>query len=275
MDDSGSQGPLTSESITTGLHTRVFGRTVITLGTVPSTNEFAKSLSPDEGPHGTVVTAEAQTSGRGRLGRHWVSPESKNLLVSILLRPNEADIMKCSLIPFVAAVAVANAIELETGLRVECKWPNDLLIGKKKVCGMLLESSMLGPHIEKLVLGIGVNVNQEEFSAEILPHATSLQLEKGREVNRASLLRHMLTSLEQEYAKLLKEAPGASLKAWRKKTTMFGTQITVREAAHILTGVAEALADDGSLIIRLDNGSLHTVRAGDVTLGYQQTFLHP
>jgi BirA family transcriptional regulator, biotin operon repressor / biotin---[acetyl-CoA-carboxylase] ligase len=271
---SDTQGRLTAEAIRTGLSTHVFGRNLFVLDTISSTNEYAKTLDSDSGPHGTVVTAEEQESGRGRLGRHWESPRSMNLLFSVLLRPAQADIEKVSLIPFAAAVAAAEAIEAETGLAVECKWPNDLLIGKKKMCGMLLESSMLGARIEKLVLGIGVNVNQDEFPPDLLPHATSLLMEKGTAVDRISLLQRMLSSLETAYARLINEPSGRTLQAWRSRTSMFGTHVTVRESQHIVTGIAEALAEDGSLMIRLDDGSLHTVRAGDVTLGYQQTFLH-
>lgn len=266
--------PLTAEAITSGLQTNAFGKTVVVLDTVPSTNEFAKTMGLSESPHGTVVIAEEQQSGRGRLGRRWESPRSKNLLFSVLLRPAETDLMKASLIPFAAAVAVAEAIEAETGLEVECKWPNDLLIGKKKVCGMLIESSILGTQIEKLVLGIGINVNQEEIPTDILPHATSLAIETRSEHDRVRLLQQILSSLEDQYARLMNEPSEHVLDAWKNKTTMFGTRITVREAQRELSGIAEALSPDGSLVLRLDDGSMHVVRAGDVTLGYQQNFLH-
>lgn len=265
---------LTFEAVTSGLHAGAFGQKVFVLDTVISTNEFAKSLALEEGPHGTVVTAEEQTSGRGRLGRRWESPRSKNLLFSILLRPRETDLLKVPLIPFAAAIGAAEAIEAETRLAVECKWPNDLLIGKKKVCGMLLESSLVGSRMEKLVLGIGVNVNQDLFPPDISSSATSLLIEKGSEVNRVSLLQRMLLSVEMHYDRLTNEPAELLLHAWKKRTTMFGTRIMVRESNRMVTGVAEALATDGSLIMRLDDGSQHTVRAGDVTLGYQQTFLH-
>jgi BirA family transcriptional regulator, biotin operon repressor / biotin---[acetyl-CoA-carboxylase] ligase len=271
---SGTSDHLSEKAIRAGLSTHAFGRKILTLETVASTNEFAKSLNLDEGPHGTVVTAEEQISGRGRLGRQWESPRSENLLFTILLRPEEDQASKIPLIPFAAAVGAAEAIEAETGLVVECKWPNDLLIEKKKVCGMLLESSLLGAHFEKIVLGIGVNVNQKNFSAELLPYATSVAIEKGAGADRTALLRRMLSALEARYLQLMNEPPELLLNAWRKRTTMFGTRITVRESNFTFTGIAEALSADGSLMMRLDDGSAHTVRAGDVTLGYQQTFLH-
>lgn len=274
MPDQPTDRPLSIDAITADLHTYVFGRKMFVLDTIASTNEFAKSLNPEEGPHGTVVTAEEQLSGKGRLGRRWESQRSKNLLFSILLRPDEAESLKAPLIPFAAAVAASEAIELATGLQVECKWPNDLLIGKKKVCGMLLESSMMGFRIEKIALGIGVNVNQDDFPAALLPHATSLLIEGGAPVDRSRLLQHMLASLEMQYARLLNEPVELMLNAWKKRSAMFGTRITVREAQGAIEGVAEELATDGSLLIRLDDGTLHTVRAGDVSLGYEQDFLH-
>ncbi|HLP17991.1 MAG TPA: biotin--[acetyl-CoA-carboxylase] ligase [Bacteroidota bacterium] len=274
MSISESSGKLTSEAIASGLQTQRFGRTAFILDTISSTNEYARTLDEERSIHGTLVTAEVQTSGHGRLGRPWDSPKSKNLLFSLLLKPEQDDIHKASLIPFAAALAAAEAIEAETSLSVECKWPNDLLIEKKKVCGMLLESSIIGTRIEKLVLGIGVNVNQEEFPVEILPQATSLLIEKGAPIDRIGLLQRMLVALEKRYDQLMSGPATHVLDAWKRKTTMFGTHVTVRESHRILTGVAESLADDGSLQLRLEDGSLYTVRAGDVTLGYQQTFLH-
>jgi len=265
--------PFTRETVESQLFTACIGKTLILLDTVPSTNEYAKGLTLADGPHGTVVTAEEQTAGRGRLGRRWESSRSMNLLFSVLLRPDAADTERIPLVPFTAAVAVAEAIEVVTGLTVECKWPNDLLVSKKKVAGMLLESTMTRDRIEKLVLGIGVNVNQTEFPAEIQPQPTSLRIESGGEVDRVALLQHMLEEFEHRYLLLLHHPPEEMLSVWKAKTTMFSTRVSVRQTNGTLSGIAEDISPDGSLLLRTDDGLTHSVRAGDVSLGYDQPFM--
>jgi BirA family transcriptional regulator, biotin operon repressor / biotin---[acetyl-CoA-carboxylase] ligase len=265
--------PLQAGMISTHLQTAFIGKTIIVHETVTSTNEYAKGLNDSDGPHGTVVVAEEQTAGRGRFGRRWESSKSMNLLFSVLLRPDAFHNDRIPLVPFAAAVAVAEAIEAVTGLQVECKWPNDLLISRKKMTGMLLESSMVGARIEKLVLGIGINVNQTEFPESIIPQPTSLQIESGRVVDRNYLLERLLGTLEARYLQLLNEPPALMLATWKSRTTMFGTRVTVDEANKTFSGIAEDISADGSLLVRMDNRALTAVHAGDVTLGYQQSFL--
>ncbi len=265
--------PLTNTAIAAGLQTAFIGTTMIVLDTVASTNDYAKGLSNEDGPHGTVVIAEEQTAGRGRFGRRWQSSASMNLLFSVLLRPESIHAERIPLVPFAAALAVADAIETVTACDVECKWPNDLLISKKKVAGMLLESSMKGSAIEKLVLGIGVNVNQTVFSADIFPSPTSLLIETGSVIDRSFLLQRVLEALEIRYMQLMSASPASVLSLWKSRTTMFGTTVTVRQLDGVLSGSAEDIAEDGALLLRTDNGVLHAVRAGDVSLGYQQPFL--
>jgi BirA family transcriptional regulator, biotin operon repressor / biotin---[acetyl-CoA-carboxylase] ligase len=266
--------PLTNTAIAAGLQTAFIGKTVLVLDTVTSTNDHARGLSNADGPHGAVVIAEEQTAGRGRFGRRWQSSASMNLLFSVLLRPESIHMERIPLVPFAAALAVADAIESVTTLAVECKWPNDLLIAKKKVAGMLLESAMKGISIEKLVLGIGVNVNQADFPADILPSPTSLLMESGSIVDRSFLLQRLLEALEFRYTQLMSASPAAMLGVWKSRTTMFGTTVTVRQLDGVLRGIAEDIAEDGALLLRTDNHVLHTIRAGDVTLGYQQSFLN-
>jgi BirA family transcriptional regulator, biotin operon repressor / biotin---[acetyl-CoA-carboxylase] ligase len=265
--------PLVSETIAANLRTAFIGNMIIVLDSIPSTNDYAKGLSIVDGPHGTVVAAEEQTEGRGRFGRRWESSKSMNLLFSVLLRPDIHHTERIPLVPFAAAIAAAESIEAVTGLTVECKWPNDLLVAKKKVSGMLLESSMMRASVEKLVLGIGVNVNQVDFPSDIDPRPTSLRQELGTVVDRTTLLQRMLEALEKRYIELMNEKPAALLHVWKSRTTMFGTQVTVRQLDETLTGIAEDISADGSLQLRSANGRLRAIRAGDVTLGYQQPYM--
>jgi BirA family biotin operon repressor/biotin-[acetyl-CoA-carboxylase] ligase len=265
--------PFSRTTIAANLQTAFIGKQLIVLDSVSSTNEYARGLSVTDGPHGTVIIAEEQTAGRGRFGRRWEAAASMNILFSILLRPDRSLLERIPLVPFAAAIAVAEAIETVTGLTVECKWPNDLLVSRKKISGMLLESVMTSSSIEKLVLGIGVNVNQEEFPADIQPQPTSLRNETGKPVDRILLMQRLLEALEDRYMQLIHGAPAATLALWKSRTTMFGTQVTVQQLHDTLSGIAEDISADGSLLLRNANGLLYAVRAGDVTLGYQQQYM--
>ncbi|MDP1676161.1 MAG: biotin--[acetyl-CoA-carboxylase] ligase [Bacteroidota bacterium] len=253
--------------ITNLLKTKIFGHTVFTFESITSTNTFAKQLQNNEAPHGTIVITEEQTAGRGRLQRNWVSPAGQNLLFSIVLYP-DFGMEKISLLPFAGSLAVVDAIETITGLSSTCKWPNDVLINGKKVCGMLLESSLGNSIQEKIVLGIGLNVNQEEFSEELRFKASSLQIESGMVINRITLLQKILEELENRYEQLSYFPAQRLLNDWRMKALLFGKKITVLESEFSFTATAIDVAEDGSLIIETDDGRKRNIFAGDVSLAY-------
>lgn len=244
------------------------GRQIFSFETIDSTNAFAKNLDKNDAPHGTLVIAEEQTAGRGRLQRQWVSTKGENLLFSIILYP-QFDTEKIALLPFAGSLAVTDAIESVTQLSPTCKWPNDVLINSKKVCGMLLESSSGNAGIEKIILGIGVNVQQTEFSPDLLTKATSLKIETGREIDRVVLLRSILEALELRYEQLASFPPAQLLNDWRMKALLFGKKILVLESEFSFTATAIDVAEDGSLIIETDDGLKRNVFAGDVSLSYE------
>ncbi len=258
---------MTKEEIQTGLITTTFGKVVFHFDTIDSTNIFAKTLSKYEAPHGSIIFAEEQTNGRGRLQRNWISPKGKNLLFSIVLYP-DFNVEKRSLLPFAGSLAVADAIEIVTGLSSTCKWPNDVLVNGKKVCGMLLESSTGNTSLEKIILGIGVNVNQEEFPDDLKFKATSLKIESGVDVDRVVLLHKVLEELENRYEQLAHFPSSQLLNDWKMKALLFGKKITVLESEFSFVATAIDVAEDGSLIIQTEDGQKRNVFAGDVSLAY-------
>jgi BirA family biotin operon repressor/biotin-[acetyl-CoA-carboxylase] ligase len=259
---------LNKETITDSLKTQRMGHTVFAFDSIDSTNTFAKSLDRTVAPHGSLVIAEEQTAGRGRLQRNWVSAHGENLLFSVILYP-EFDTEKMALLPFAGSLAVSDAVEAVTELSVTCKWPNDVLINGKKVCGMLLESTSGPSGIERIVLGIGLNVNQTEFPPELLYKASSLQLEAGVTVDRLKLLQSVLEALELRYEQLSSFPSGRLLNDWKSKALLFGKKILVLEGEFSYTATALDVAEDGSLIIRTEEGGTRNLFAGDVSLAYE------
>lgn len=258
---------LTKDEIFNSLTTVSFGRTIRLFETIDSTNTFAKSLELNEAPHGTLIITEEQTAGRGRMQRQWISTKGMNLLFSIVLYP-EFNLEKSALLPLIGSLAVADAVDAVTGLSASCKWPNDVLINGKKVCGMLLESSLGTSAPGRIILGIGINVNQQEFPEDLLVKATSLRNESGQEIDRIRLLTTVLGELENRYGQLSRFPAQQALNDWKLKALLFGKKITVLESEFSYTATAVDVADDGSLVIQTEDGARKKVFAGDVSLAY-------
>lgn len=254
----------TEKALRKGLKTRIFGNKIYTFETIDSTNNCAKAVAGVGALEGTVVIAEEQTAGRGRLGRLWHSDPHQNLTFSVVLRPklnNEG----FNLLSLFAAVAVAEAIEEVTHLRVEAKWPNDLLIGKKKVAGILIEGSFKDNSSEYVILGIGINVNQTSFPDDLMQKATSLSHVSDNEVNRIDLFRETLRSLERNYINVCTVGFPPILSAWLSRSSLMDKPISISQQGALITGVVKGLNSDGGLVIQTDE-STQTVFAGDVTV---------
>jgi BirA family transcriptional regulator, biotin operon repressor / biotin---[acetyl-CoA-carboxylase] ligase len=262
--------PLNAQSIQRALSTKIFGRTLHVLEEVASTNTHAATLAQDGAPHGTVVVAESQTAGRGRLGRHWYSPPGKNLYCSILLRlmpALEQQPLWLSWIPLIAALATSRAVQVVTNLKVVVKWPNDILIGNRKLGGVLCESSGVGTAHATVIVGIGLNVNlrRDEFPVELYEIATSLAIEAQQLFDRAVLLAALLAELETRCESFLTGNHDDILKEYMLRCSTIGRQVRI-ELAHgeQMGGTAESIQTDGSLrIIRKDRTTVD-IRAGDV-----------
>jgi len=245
------------------LATRWLGRTFVYYTSTTSTQDVARREAEAGAPHGAVVVADAQTAGRGRLGRTWLSPPGENLYLTAILRPSQREVYQLAI---VAPLAAAKAIEEVTPLRTGIKWPNDVWIGEKKVCGVLIEMEM-GPHSPLFALmGIGVNVNMDMKSVpEIAGIATSLRHELGREVSREDLLASLLNHLEALY-EASREAPEEIWNQWRDRLITLGRRVIARWGDQVIEGTAEEVDRRGHLLIRRPDGQIVAVEAGDVTL---------
>ncbi|MBW8864395.1 MAG: biotin--[acetyl-CoA-carboxylase] ligase [Verrucomicrobia bacterium] len=247
--------------------TKVIGRDIQVFEQTTSTNDVVEKLARDGVKEGVVVFAESQTKGRGRLGRVWQSPTRKGLWFSILLRPNLRP-QETTQLTVVSATALRRAIKTVTGLTAGIKWPNDLLIGGKKVVGILTEMSAEVDRVRHIIIGIGVDVNQNagEFSEELRKIATSLKLEAGEEVCRAELATEILRELDLDYARIRAGKFPEVADEWEAACVTIGKNVTVHTGDRKFRGRAESLDDDGALLVRTEHGHLERIIGGDVIL---------
>ncbi len=256
---------LRQSDIKPGLKTKVIGKDIRLLSKVASTNTLAMEMASNGAPEGTVVIAETQTGGKGRLGRTWISPKG-NLYLSVVLRP-DIPIHKAPLITLMGAVAVVSAVGKQCGLEAGIKWPNDILISNKKVGGLLTEMSAEQDRIRHIVLGIGVDVNMEleNLPADMRAHTTTLSTETGEKIDRTAFLQQLLRELDRWYKVFLANEQDV-LREWKSFNMTVGNRVTVSGAGDRLEGLAQGIDSEGRLVIRLDDGAIRRVAAGDVTI---------
>jgi BirA family biotin operon repressor/biotin-[acetyl-CoA-carboxylase] ligase len=247
------------------LKTRSLGKKIYSFETIDSTNTFARTLGEDESPHGTLIVAEEQTAGRGRQGRRWQSQRGKNLLLSIVFRTPFIH-ERARMLPFAAALAAADGAEHFTHCPVECKWPNDLMIEKRKFAGMLIEAVTQNDSVTCVIMGVGINVNQTEFPDDIRNRATSLRVHEENDIDRVLLLCGFMEELEHRLKQLRQFSPQLLLDEWKRRATMFGSTITLTEQAGQSSARAVDVAPNGALVIEDENGVRREVFAGDVSL---------
>ncbi len=241
-----------SVAVGSQLKTRLLGKPLHFFETLDSTNTCALRLAGEGAGQGTVVVADAQTGGRGRLGRTWVSPAGVNLYCSVILRPRIA-VGLAPQINLVAAVAVADTIAGLGDLRPAIKWPNDVLLMGKKVCGILAEMQTSGDRLQAIVLGIGVNLNarRDAFPEELREKASSLLLLAGRPVERAAFTASLLTHLERAYLLWLQKGFPALRANWERYAgALIGQQIAVAAQGEAIFGTVLGLDSDGALLVR-------------------------
>ena len=252
---------LVAATVRQGLFTRIVGRRLLYYPELSSTMDEAGKLGEGDTEEGAVVVAEVQSAGRGRQGRSWVS-QPGNLLVSVLFRPS---LDALPFISIIGGIAAARAVRKVTGLEVNIKWPNDLLIGGRKVAGILAESAIAGDTVWYAVLGVGMNVSLDiDQTEEIATFATSINAAAGQEVPREDLLRQFLMDLDALYLAL---AQGISpIEEWQGLLSTTGQRLMATWGNDTYNGVAEGTDPMGNLLLRQDDGSLLTLTAGDVTL---------
>lgn len=257
---------VTSEELDSRLHTCWLGRPCIFLERVGSTNNYAKKLAEEGAVSGTVIITEEQTEGRGRRGRSWSASSGSNIMMTLLLRP-EIRPEHASRLTLLMALAVARAVRRQTGLETGIKWPNDVVVAGKKICGILTEMNTEVDYINYVVIGTGINVNQKSFPEELAHTAGSLFQELGETVSRPALLAAVLEELESIYEIFLKtEDLSGFQKEYNDICVNCGCQIRVLEPGNEYTGIGEGINEKGELVVRRDDGTRVCVYAGEVSV---------
>ncbi len=253
---------LLADEITWNLKTKFLGKKIYYYETIGSTNDRAYELAEEGAPEGTIVVAEEQTKGKGRMGRKWSSPKG-GIYLSLILRPKlvPTEISKLTL---VAAVSVAQTIRQATGLSALIKWPNDILIDKNKLCGILTELKAEQDQTSFVILGVGINVNTK---SSLLPkNATSISKELGRDFSKVDLARMLLKSIEDHYILFKENKFRDIINEWRNLSAMLGSRVKIMDKARTIEGQARDIDEGGALVVRLDTGFNERILAGDVTL---------
>lgn len=229
-----------------------------------STNSVALGLAAKNAAHGTVIVAEEQTAGRGRLGRNWYSERSSGIYASVILRPPLAP-SAAAVLTLMAGIAVHQAIQTVTGLAADIRWPNDVLVNGKKVCGILTEMSAEVDRLHAVVLGVGVNVNHHAMPDELKSLATSLRIEAGKVVSRAHVLIAMLGELQKQYDLLLQDGMSAIIERWSAASSFAeGKQIRVLTQGGEYRATTAGLDNTGALRVRRGDGQQETLIAGEI-----------
>jgi BirA family biotin operon repressor/biotin-[acetyl-CoA-carboxylase] ligase len=247
--------------ITSRLNTRLIGKKVYYFDTLSSTMDIAMKLGMEGAQEGTVVVAEAQTKGKGRLGRSWLSPKYKGIYFSLILRPQVLP-QECPLLTLLAAVSVVEGVRRKTAIDLQIKWPNDLLVHGKKVAGILTELKAETDGISFIVIGVGINVNNDGKS--LIPSASSLKECRKEEVSRVELLQEILRAIEENYTLFKEQGSAQIIEKWRNDNVTLGKRVKVIGRDELLEGDAVDIDADGGLLVRNDSGMISKIMAGDI-----------
>lgn len=256
-------------TIANAIHTKWTAQTVHFLKETDSTNEWAKRLSRVGVPHGTLAVAEFQTAGKGRLGRSWTSEEGTSVMMTLLLRPKFAP-QYASMLTLVMGLSVAQAAK-DFGLDASIKWPNDAVVSRKKICGILtemgLETDAAGAHIREVVIGVGINVNTETIPEELSDKATSFFLETGRKFDRNQVLAAVLAQFEVNYERFLQTCDLSLLREdYNALLANFQQLVRVLDGQNPYEGIALGINDKGELLVKCEDGTVTRVSSGEVSV---------
>ena len=251
------------KEIQRGLNTKVMGKELYFYETLDSTNHQLRSLALEGAPEGAVVVCETQTRGKGRNGKTWESQKNCGVWMSVLLRPNILP-FEAPKITLMAGLAVCKGVREATGLSAWIKWPNDVLINGKKICGILAEMSAEMEQTHFIVMGIGVNVNQQQFQGDLAETATSLRIEAGRTFSRTKVIGCVLRNLEEVYFQYLSDFNGF-VQAYKEYSCVINQQVTI-VSKKSFRGKAVDIAQDGGLVVEKENGEKTVVYSGEVSL---------
>jgi BirA family biotin operon repressor/biotin-[acetyl-CoA-carboxylase] ligase len=247
------------------LDTKIIGKKIYSLEEINSTNDTAWEKAISGEAEGAVVFAESQTKGRGRLKRNWFSPKRKSLLFSVILRPQLAP-NYAPLVTAVSAVSVAKAISNLTGLITWIKWPNDIYVNEKKAGGILTELNIELDAIKFVILGIGINVNIDQFPKELEKTATSLKIESGNKFSRIELAKQVLVSLDYYYNLLLEKKWDGIVNEWKSLSLVLGKRVGLVYNGENIEGQAVGMDGFGALLVRTDDGVIKHITSGEVVV---------
>ncbi|NCU16401.1 biotin--[acetyl-CoA-carboxylase] ligase [Pallidibacillus pasinlerensis] len=258
---------LSEDEIYLGLQTETIGRSVYFYESVSSTQKIAKEYAMNGANHGTLIVADEQTEGRGRMVRKWHSPKGTGIWASFILRP-DIQLQHAPQLTLLTAVAVVLAIKDVTNIIPEIKWPNDILINGRKVCGILTELQAEEDRIQSVIIGIGINVNQstENFSDDIQMIATSLKIELEQTVNRTEIIQKLCYYLEQLLNLYISEGFPPIKRLWETYAISIGKQITARTLKGTFEGLALGINDEGVLLLKQANGEIIEILSADIEI---------
>lgn len=248
------------------IKTKMAGSHLLYFDVTGSTNAEAKKQAENNAPEGLLVVADKQEAGRGRRGKSWESPAGANIFMTLLLRPHFSP-GKASMVTLVMAVSVAQGIADVSGLEAKIKWPNDIVIGKKKAVGILTELTMETDYIQHLVCGVGINVNQTDFPDEIKETATSLYLSGGKKINRAGLIQSIMEHFEENYQIFCQtEDMSGLLEAYNGILVNREAEVRVLDPKGEYEGLSHGINELGELMVEKKDGSVENVYAGEVSV---------
>ena len=259
-----TDGIYNETTIADQIHTKWAGKTVHFAKETDSTNLWIKRLAKEGAPEGTLALAEFQSAGRGRLGRSWEVPEGTSVMMSILLRP-KFEPQYAPTLTLVMGMAVAKAVK-KLGFDVSIKWPNDVVVSHKKICGILTEMGVRDGKIDYAVIGVGINVNIREFPEEMADKATSLYLESGREFDRSQIPGLVMEAFEEYYEKFAATCDLSGLKEEYESILANYNQPVRVLAKEPYEGVARGITDGGELLVEKTDGTIVAVSAGEVSV---------
>jgi len=252
---------LFSSEIASYLNTKFIAKKIYYFDTLPSTMDIAMQLGMKGTPEGTIVLAEAQTKGRGRLGRNWLSPKYKGIYLSLILRPKILP-NQTPILTLLVAVSICEAVKEKVGIDAQIKWPNDIFIRNKKLGGILTELNAEMDVVRFVVIGVGLNVNNDKKT--LVSGATSLKEHKKEAVNRIELLQEMLRRIEANYMLFQEEGSKPVIERWRQYNVTLGKRVKIISHKEHMEGEALDIDSDGGLLLRSDAGLMQKVMAGDI-----------
>lgn len=231
-----------------------------------STNIRAKALAEEGAVHGTLVIADRQNAGKGRRGRGWVSPKGENIYMSVLLRP-EFEPSKAPMLTLVMAYSVTQALRIREEINAKIKWPNDVVLHKKKICGILTEMSAEIDYINHVVIGVGINTNMDHIEEELADKATSLRIEEGRRIRRAELIAEVMEQFEINYERFVKDGNLHGIKdEYNEMLVNQDRDVRVLEPGNEYDAHALGINETGELLVRKENGDVEVIFAGEVSV---------